>query len=210
MKELDLFNAIKAARFTDLVKAEGEYSVFDCVSEEAGMYIELKCRATHYDELLIEKNKYDRLVAAAKAAGKKPVYLNSTPKGVWMWDLSDVEFKWEDRGGLPKTTQFANNTKIVKTVGYLHIKDGEQISLTGEGTAVRAKPKSTGDAQLDYVNAEGESLRNQIDGHKAAIEVYKKFDMVADVYLVEQKLVKLEEQIAFFRNEWRRLTNGKK
>jgi hypothetical protein len=43
MKEKELFDYLKENKFPDLVKSEGTYDTFDCISDEAGFYIELKC-----------------------------------------------------------------------------------------------------------------------------------------------------------------------
>jgi hypothetical protein len=85
------------------------------------MFFELKCRDTHYDELMIEKSKYDRLVALAAEYDYTPIYVCSTPEGVWEFDLSFIDIQWEDRGDLPATSQFENQERVTKQVGYLDI-----------------------------------------------------------------------------------------
>lgn len=130
MKEKDLFNTLKETIYPDLIKAASQYSVFDCVSLASNAYIELKCRNAHYPELLIEKNKYDRLMRISKATGKAPLYINSTPKGIYSWDLSTINMQWEERAGLPVSTEFANREKITKTVGYLPISIASVINIT--------------------------------------------------------------------------------
>jgi hypothetical protein len=54
MKEQDLFEFLKSSLYPDLERSPGIYDAFDCFSVAAGHYIELKCRYTHYDTLLIE------------------------------------------------------------------------------------------------------------------------------------------------------------
>lgn len=84
------------------------------------MDIELKCRNKHYDELLIEKDKYDALIKRSKEFGTTPMYINSTPNGIFVFNLGKVpEPQWEDKGGLPTTSHFSDRRKIVKTVGFL-------------------------------------------------------------------------------------------
>jgi hypothetical protein len=121
VKEADLFDHLKGGWYPDLVKSENTYDTFDCISDECKQYIELKCRHTHYPDLLIEKSKYTRLLAEAKERELSPWYINSTPKGIYAFDLSRVpEPTWTERW-MPATTEFANTAKIMKTVGFLHL-----------------------------------------------------------------------------------------
>lgn len=121
MKEQDLFDHLKGGWYPDLVKSENTYDTFDCISEEHKQYIELKCRHTHYPDLLIEKSKYTRLVAEAKERYLDPWYINSTPQGIYAFDLTRVpEPDWSERW-MPATTEFANTSKIMKVVGFLHL-----------------------------------------------------------------------------------------
>jgi hypothetical protein len=54
-----------------------------------------------------------------------PWYINSTPEGVWGFDLSKiVQPQWKERW-LPMTTEFANNKKRTKLVGFLKCEDGD-------------------------------------------------------------------------------------
>jgi len=89
--------------------------------------MELKCRRTHYDKLLIEKSKYDRLTRAAETRGMLPVYICSTPQGIWGFSLPKYEITWEDRE-MPATTDFDNQRTITKTVGYLDTALGFQFA----------------------------------------------------------------------------------
>jgi hypothetical protein len=127
MKEIDLFNYLKESLYPDLTKSEGIYDSFDCISEQAGHYIELKCRYTHYDTLLIEEMKYRKLITQAAERDLIPFYINSTPKGVFSFDLMDVaEPEWSV-GWMPATTEFARNHKMEKLVGYLPLEEAVQL-----------------------------------------------------------------------------------
>lgn len=122
MKEQELFDYLKDKHFPDLEKSEGAYDSFDCTTLERGLYIELKCRHTHYPDLLIEEMKYRRLVNQANEL--TPYYINSTPKGVWAFDLSRIpEPAWQERR-MPATTEFSDTRKIMKLVGFLHLDYG--------------------------------------------------------------------------------------
>jgi len=127
MKEKELFVWLKDNHYPDLEHSPEVYDGFDCVTKEAGMFIELKSRNTHYDTLLLEKKKFDFLVAKAEELGLKAWYINYTPNGVWSFPLSDMaEPVWEEKW-LPVTTEFSNKSKIMKQVTFLSIVDGVKI-----------------------------------------------------------------------------------
>jgi hypothetical protein len=127
MNEQELFDMLKSEYYPDLMRVTDEYSNFDCVSEREDMYVELKCRYAHYDDLLIEKYKYDRVKEQADLTGRLPIYICSTPEGVWEFNLDTFKIKWEDKDNLPKTTEFEDVEKVVKTVGFLPISKGKRL-----------------------------------------------------------------------------------
>ena len=127
LKEPQLFDYLKEFHYPDLRKSEDEFDTFDCISDEFRMYIELKSRNTHYDDLLIEETKYRALMMSAANYGLVPWYINATPNGVWGFNLSKIPApKWEDKW-LPSTTEFAKRGNKTKLVGFLHINDGELL-----------------------------------------------------------------------------------
>lgn len=153
MTEIELFNTLKDGYYPDLVMMNNQFSNFDCVSEDMGLYIELKCRNTHYDELLIEKYKYDRIVEQANMVGKIPVYVCSTPEGIWEFNLEYIKPNWEVRGNMPTTTEFDNKERIAKVVGYLPTFLGLKI-----------KPRTiASDQEVDELLKEFDSLENWSD-----------------------------------------------
>jgi hypothetical protein len=127
LKEPELFDYLKEFHYPDLEKSEGQYDSFDCVSLESKAYIELKSRNTHYETLLIEENKYAALIQNAGMRSLIPWYINSTPEGVWGFDLDVLEQPiWEEKW-LPATTEFARKNNRTKLVGFLHIDDGIRL-----------------------------------------------------------------------------------
>ena len=127
MREQELFDYLKADLYPDLVKSEGIYDAFDCISQQAGHYIELKCRATHYPTLLIEEMKYRKLITQAAERDLIPFYINSTPLGIFSFDLMDVpEPVWFNHV-MPATTEFDRTEKVNKLVGYLPIEEAVQL-----------------------------------------------------------------------------------
>ena len=127
MKESDLFDFLKVDIYPDLVKSEGTYDTFDCISYKAGHFIELKCRITHYSDLLIEQMKYRKLIEQAVQSNLLPFYINSTPLGIYSFDLNDIpEPEWVTHL-MPATTEFENRAKVEKVVGYFLIEDGIKL-----------------------------------------------------------------------------------
>ena len=127
MNEEVLFYFLREGFYPDLEKAPGIYDAFDCISVRAGHYIELKCRHTHYPTLLIEEMKYRKLITQAAERDLIPYYINSTPQGVFSFDLMDVpEPVWFNHQ-MPATTEFDRVDKVEKLVGYLPIEEAVQL-----------------------------------------------------------------------------------
>ena len=127
MNELLLFDFLKLNLYPDLERSPGIYDSFDCISAKAGHYIELKCRHTHYPTLLIEEMKYRKLITQAAERDLVPYYINSTPLGIYSFDLMDLaEPVWYVHY-LPATTEFEKIGKVDKLVGYLPIEEAVQL-----------------------------------------------------------------------------------
>lgn len=119
--EKQLFDYLKSNYIPDLKWSDGQYAHHDCYSLQYECDIELKCRNKHYDELLIEKYKYDKLLARAQKHLTIPVYICETPQGIYGFNLSSMEEPvWESRG-MPKTSHFNQRQFVTKEVGYFHI-----------------------------------------------------------------------------------------
>jgi len=129
MKELDLYNILKLTYISDLEQSEQQFSRFDCYSTKWKMDIELKCRRTHYEELLIERDKFDALIKRAEEHNTRPFYINSTPEGIYAFNLLEfTNLAWEMKGGLPKTTDFYDNRRVVKEVAFLPISKATKLN----------------------------------------------------------------------------------
>ena len=127
MNEAELFNHLKSEMYPDLVKSEGTYDSFDCISEKAGHFIELKCRHTHYSDLLIEQMKYRKLIEQSCELNLLPFYINSTPQGIYSFDLTEIaEPEWVSHL-MPATSEFENRAKVQKLVGYLLVEDAIRL-----------------------------------------------------------------------------------
>ena len=131
INEETLFLRLKEVLIPDLERAVDEFSSFDCTSKILNAHIELKCRHTHYSTLLIEKSKYDRLMEIANTNLMAPLYINSTPEGVWAFNLLKFDnITWTEQDNLPATTEFDNKEKVTKAVGFLPIEDGDRLFWT--------------------------------------------------------------------------------
>jgi len=119
MIESELFSFLKENYYPDLEKSQKMFSPYDCYSKEFRCLIELKCRTTHYNRLLIEKIKYDKLISY----GCDLRYICSTPKGVYSFDLLAISPEWEESNKNPKTTEFKNTNKVIKIVSYISIEN---------------------------------------------------------------------------------------
>jgi len=124
VKEEDLFNYLLKTVYPDLVKSRRQFSKWDCYSPSTTHRIELKCRGTHYNTLIIEKIKYDALILKARDNFDIPIYINSTPKGIYRFNLFNINPVWETRY-LKKTTTFSNNNKVPKEIALLPVIEAE-------------------------------------------------------------------------------------
>ena len=127
MNELALFNFLRGLHIPDLERSADQFARFDCYSQSAKLHIELKCRRSHYDTLLIEKKKFDNLIARSAQLQFSPCYINSTPQGIFGFNLSKLEPTWQTEL-MPATTDFANTEKIEKVVGFLSVADSVHLS----------------------------------------------------------------------------------
>jgi RNAse (barnase) inhibitor barstar len=128
MQESDLFDLLKKEFILDLEKSKDQFSRWDCVSHKFAYRIELKCRKTHYNKLMLERDKYFALILSYVETGYKPLYINSTPKGVYVFDLSELNPEWTTDTRMPKTTDFDNNNRVKKTYTLLEIKNAKKIN----------------------------------------------------------------------------------
>ena len=127
LSELELLQFLQTNYLRDLKKSPDQFSTHDCVSHQAQLLIELKCRRTHYEELLIEKKKFDALIARADELGYLAAYINSTPLGIYAWSLSLLTIDWQTEQ-MPATTDFENANQIGKVVGFLPISKAVHLS----------------------------------------------------------------------------------
>lgn len=136
--EKDLFEYLKENFYSDLTPMDSQYSFEDCITTEHSITMELKCRTLHRDltGMMIEKQKYDNLLKHREINKSEHLYyVNSTPAGVYYWDvLKTPEPKWEkeycnERTNLPTDGVLK---KIDKMVGYYPVKDAVCLGTSKE------------------------------------------------------------------------------
>lgn len=120
MNEQNLFEYVRDKYVPDLEKSGDAFEYIDATSDRYRMKIELKCRTIHYDELILEKDKYDSLLQQAKKLKYTPFYINSTPKGIYAFNLLKVSVKWTYKR-LPAHSFNKEAHVIQKEVALLHI-----------------------------------------------------------------------------------------
>lgn len=95
----------------------------DCYSNAFKLNIEIKVRKKHYNDLMLEKKKYDAIIKESNHKDMLPVYINATPHGIWAFYLLSKEYEWVEKE-LPKTTHWNNNERVTKLVTFLNISQG--------------------------------------------------------------------------------------
>jgi hypothetical protein len=125
-KEKDLFEWLNQNHYNTLVNSKNPISRWDCYDIETRSRIELKCRRTHYNTLLLEKSKYDALIKESNKHLDVPIYINSTPNGIYLFNLLEVELNWFIKS-LPATTEFEKRMWIKKEVAELKIEQAIKL-----------------------------------------------------------------------------------
>lgn len=127
MNEASLMEFLREYEYPDLIPSINPVSRWDCYSPSRNHRIELKCRSKHYDEMIIERKKYDAIMDIVRDSLEIPVYINSTPEGIFRWNLKSIAYKWFTKD-LRKTTHFSNNLRISKEIAMLPVVDAEILS----------------------------------------------------------------------------------
>jgi len=126
--EQELFEYLKSNYFADLVESRNKFSRWDCYSPKHKCRIELKCRKTHYDTLVIERKKYYALMDKSIRHNDRPLYINSTPQGVYVFVLNEMEEpKWFLKS-MPETTTFKSRAFVKKEVAMLSISEAFELN----------------------------------------------------------------------------------
>jgi hypothetical protein len=125
-KEKDLFEWLSTNHYKTLVNSKNPISRWDCYDIKTQSRIELKCRKKHYNTLLLEKPKYDALIKESNKHFDVPIYINSTPEGIYLFNLNKIDLKWFEKS-LPATSEFKNRRWIKKQVTEINIKQAIKL-----------------------------------------------------------------------------------
>tara|TARA_B110000967_G_C18666503_1_gene450818 strand:- start:167 stop:559 length:393 start_codon:yes stop_codon:yes gene_type:complete len=119
-KEKDLFEWLSNNHYKTLVNSKNPISRWDCYDIETQNRIELKCRRKHYSTLILEKSKYDALILESNKNLDIPIYINSTPEGIYLFNLNEIDIKWFTKS-LPATTDFKKRIWVKKEITELEV-----------------------------------------------------------------------------------------
>ena len=124
-KEKLIREAINEHCSLNLKKPTAKYLQFDAYDQN--YIIEIKARKAFYEKQIIEFSKFSFNSYYAKLNAKKFIYAVYINSDIYIFNISKLEennynFEWEWRK-LQSTTDFENNDKILKFVGYISLKD---------------------------------------------------------------------------------------
>ena len=119
-KEKDLFDWLSENYYKSLVNSKNPISRWDCYDIETQNRIELKCRRKHYSTLILEKGKYDALIKESAKNLDIPIYINSTPEGIYLFNLNKIDINWFTKS-LPATTEFKKRIWVKKEITELEV-----------------------------------------------------------------------------------------
>ena len=80
-----LVELIQNNLYEDMV-LEGEHQY----SKIGGLYALVDSKSEHYQMLTLNKDRYDLLISKAKKEGSIPMYICSTPNGIWEFNLEII------------------------------------------------------------------------------------------------------------------------
>lgn len=110
------------------VESPNEYSRFDAYNSKH--IVEIKERFDEYDPTIIEFDKFAYNKAYSEWADVRFLYLVYYDGLFSLFNISKLisegfDFRWEWRK-MPKTTDFYNNDKILKFIGYIPFSMSKQ------------------------------------------------------------------------------------
>lgn len=129
--EKELFDSVRKHLLPDLETTANNFS-FDAFSPESNIFLEFKCRTAHYDQLMVEQNKWFNMLRDMDKFEAKGFYVCATPKGVFSFDIRDIHTynrpKFMDKR-LNKTTMYGGGT-VTKKIAYLDISISRNIEAS--------------------------------------------------------------------------------
>jgi len=121
MSEQEIFNWLKLNYLPDL-QPTSQFAHTDAYSRKHNLNIEIKTRYKHYDDLMVEKYKWDWLMTKTNVR-----YLVYTPKGIYSFDIKSIpEPDWKEQN-LCQTYNFENRSIVKKLVGFINISSAKVL-----------------------------------------------------------------------------------
>jgi len=120
LSEDSIVKYINSKAKTKFTLAEDKFSTYD--AEEPRYIAEIKIRNKHYDDCLIEYDKYMANKGISDIEGKDFLYIVAVKPHIYVFNLNKVgNIKWEDRE-MPRNSHFGGyEDKKIKKVGYINI-----------------------------------------------------------------------------------------
>ena len=112
---------------TNLTLTDEQFAHYD--AEDKNYLVEIKIRNAHYDDCLVEYEKYAKNMENAFFADKMFLYVVATNTHIYVFNMSNLkksgyDFKWTTKE-LPKNTHFGGKeTKKDKIIGYVRADQG--------------------------------------------------------------------------------------
>lgn len=96
------------------------------------VWVEIKIRDTHFDDYFLETKKYNNLEKKRKELflNKDEVvylYVNFTPSGTYLWNISDISKFEKEKRSMNKATSTDRKNKTVKEINYLKTNEAKHF-----------------------------------------------------------------------------------
>ena len=119
--EQEVISFINEQSGTTFKLAEDKYSTYD--AEDPNYIAEIKIRNKHYDDCLIEYDKYMGNKGIADISGKHFLYIVVANPHIYVFNIHKLRnIKWEERE-MPRNSHFGGyNNKKIKKVGYINVR----------------------------------------------------------------------------------------
>lgn len=120
---------------TSLSLTDDEYADYD--AEDKNYLAEIKIRNAHYDDCLVEYEKFAKNLLNASFANKMFLYVVATYSHIYVFNMSKLDkngydFRWTKKE-LPKNTHFGGkNSKKDKLIGYVRADQGRSFQWSNK------------------------------------------------------------------------------
>ena len=124
VKELEVIDILRSIK-KNIQPSEYEYNRFD--AEDQKNIYEIKVRSHYYKETFIEFDKYSYNTMYAQEFDKIFIYVVKMENTIYLFNISRLymrgyNFNWKIKH-LNKQTEFKQNEKIQKIVGYINTEE---------------------------------------------------------------------------------------